>query len=355
VSISKNVYRNVRNKLKFGYEYQGEHQVKNIVEPIRVYKVLTAPEHAGQLVGEPKSSKLPSKKSSITIFTILALIAAVAIWYFYPRAPEIEPASVEKMAYPLPDKPSIAVLPFDNMSGDPEQEYLADGISENITAALSNIRKMFVIARNSTFAYKGKSAKIQQIAEELGVHYVLEGSIQKSEDRVRITAQLIDAITGKHLWAERYDRDLKDLFALQDEITMKIIGALRVKLTEGERTNIAVAGTDNLHAYLKLMQASKQIQRWNKEGNALCRKFAEEAIALDPNYADAYLELSATYLMDMMYGTTESPEQSLKKAEELVQKAISLRGGFASARAFLGRIPLLSFHKRNGIPIAMLY
>jgi adenylate cyclase len=242
------------------------------------------------------------------------------------------------MAFPLPEEPSIAVLPFVNMSGDPNQEYLSDGVTENIITALSNIRNMFVIARNSTFAYKGKAAKIQQVAEELGVRYVLEGSIQKTEDRVRITAQLIDAITGKHLWAERYDSDLKDLFALQDEITMKIITALRVKLTEGERANVGVAGTDNLRAYLKLMQAGKQMRRWNKEGNALARKLSEEAIALDPEYADAYLSLSAAHLMDMMYGTSESPKQSLKKAEELVQKAISLRGGFARARGFLGRI-----------------
>ena len=204
VSISRNVYNNVHNKLKFGYEYQGEHQVKNIAEPLRVYKVLTAPEHAGQLIGEPKTPKLPSKRSSIAIFAVLALVAAIAIWHFYPRTPEIEPASIEKMAYPLPEKPSIAVLPFDNLSGDPEQEYFVDGITNDIITDLSEFKFLFVIASNSTFTYKGKPAKVQEVSEELGVRYVLEGSVQRTGDRMRINAQLIDAMTGKHLrWVSR--------------------------------------------------------------------------------------------------------------------------------------------------------
>jgi adenylate cyclase len=335
ICVSGSAYEQIENKLALGYEYLGEHSVKNITKPVRVYKV---PMELGARK-EKKAGIRQWKKVAVAAAAVIIIGAgAFAIWNFYFRPPPMEPASEERMAFPLPEEPSIAVLPFVNMSGDPNQEYLSDGITENIITALSNIRNMFVIARNSTFAYKGKAAKIQQVAEELGVRYVLEGSIQKTEDRVRITAQLIDAITGKHLWAERYDSDLKDLFALQDEITMKIITALRVKLTEGERANVGVGGTDNLGGYLKLMQADKQMRRWNKEGNALCRKLAEEAIALDPEYADAYLSLSAAHLMDMMYGTSESPKQSLKKAEELVQKAISLRGGFAGARGFLGRI-----------------
>jgi len=151
-----------------------------------------------------------------------------------PPAPKMEVASKEKMAFPLPDMPSIAVLPFVNMSKDPDQEYLCDGMTEAIITALSKIPRMFVIARNSTFTYKGKPVKVKQVSEELGVRYVLEGSIQRSADRIRITAQLIDALTGHHLWAERYDRDLKDIFALQDEITIKILKSIQVKLTEGE-------------------------------------------------------------------------------------------------------------------------
>jgi len=222
VSISQYVYNHAHKKLKFGYEYQGEHQVKNIAEPVEVYKVLTAPEYAGQLIRETKTTKRSLKTNTIAIFAILAVVAGAVIWQFYPRTPDIEPASVEKMAYPLPDKPSIAVLPFDNMSNNPDQEYFADGISENIISALSHIPGMFVIARNSTFTYKGKPVKVQQVSEELGVRYVLEGSVQQSGDQIRVTAQLVDATTGHHLWSERYDRELKDLFDLQDEITLKI-------------------------------------------------------------------------------------------------------------------------------------
>ena len=239
---------------------------------------------------------------------------------------------------PLPDKPSIAVLAFDNLSDDPKQEYFSDGIAENIINALSKVGEIFVIARNSSFTYKGTHVKIQQIGRELGVKYVLEGSVQKRDNRIRITVQLIDAITGRHLWSERYDRKLEDLFALQDEITLKTVTSLRVKLTKGEMER--VAGTDNLNAYLKHIQAVEFMNRWNIEGNALSRKFAEEAINLDPEYADAYLTLGKTHLLDLMYGTTESKERSLKIAEELVEKALSLDPESGKAYGNLGRIYL---------------
>ena len=161
----------------------------------------------------------------------------------------------DKPTLPLPDKPSIAVLPFVNMSDDKSQEYLADGITENIISALSQVPNLFVIARNSTFTYKGKPVKVQQVAEELGVRYVLEGSVQRSGDTLRITAQLIDAITGHHVWSERYDRELKKIFALQDDITMKVITALQVKLTVGDTARLPAKGTENLEAYLKYLQA----------------------------------------------------------------------------------------------------
>jgi TolB-like protein/Flp pilus assembly protein TadD len=242
----------------------------------------------------------------------------------------------DKPPLPLPDKPSIAVLPFDNLSGDPKQEYLADGISENIISALSKISKMFVIARNSTFTYKGKPVKVQQVSRELGVRYVLEGSVQKAGDQLRVTAQLVDATTGNHLWSERYDRELKDIFALQDDITKKIITALQVKLTEGEQARTASKGTNNLDAYLKFLQSMETMRRFNRESNALAKQLAEEAVALDPNYAPAYRALSATYLMDVWLGTSKSPKQSLAKAMELTQKAIDLDDTYAEAYSALG-------------------
>jgi adenylate cyclase len=343
VCISGTAFDHVRNKLSLGYDYLGEQTVKNIALPVRVYKVLMEPEEAGKVIGEKKAKPRKWQKPvSILVAILIVVVAVVVIWrlYLHPTRPPVEVASKEKMAFPLPDKPSIAVLPFVNMSGDKEQEYFSDGITEEIITALSKIPHLFVISRQSTFTYKGKPVKVKQVSEELGVRYVLEGSVRKAGDKLRITAQLIDAITGHHLWAERYDRDLKDIFALQDEITLRIISALQVKLEGVERSDLSVKGTDNLEAYLKLLQSREQAGRFTKEGNILARRYAEEAIALDPKYAGAYLRLSATLIMDLSYGTTESPEQSLRRAEECIQKALVLDDSSGEAHAFLGRIYL---------------
>ena len=218
--------------------------VKNIAKPVGAYRVLLDPRVT--VSGKPMDKKSSGKRRMpilIGAVTLFVLALAIGIWQFYARHPTTEPASLAKMAFPLPEKPSIAVLPLDNMSGDPEQDYIADGISENIISALSKISEMFVIARNSTFTYKGNPVKVQQVGQELGVRYVMEGSAQKIGSRIRITAQLIDATTGHHLWSERYDRDLKDLFAIQDEITLEIIRAMRVQLTEGEQASVTGKGT----------------------------------------------------------------------------------------------------------------
>ena len=196
------------------------------------------------------------------------------------------------MAYALPDKPSIAVLPFVNMSDDPKQEFFSDGITEEIITALSKIPQFFVIARNSTFTYKGKAVKIKQVSEELGVQYVLEGSVRRDGDRVRITAQLIDGLSGKHLWAERYDGDLKDIFALQDEITMKIITELRGKMVLSARFGLPLLEARArriMEAYLKNLQAAEYLSRLTKDEAIQARKLCEEVIALDPEYSQGLL------------------------------------------------------------------
>jgi adenylate cyclase len=222
------------------------------------------------------------------------------------------------------------------MSGDPEQEYFSDGLTEEIISALSGVPKLFVIARNSTFTYKGKPAKAQQVAEELGVRYVLEGSVRKSGDKVRITAQLVDALNGHHLWAKRYDRNISDIFAVQDELTKEIITAMQVKLTQGEQARAAARGTDNLEAYLKCLQAYELVLKHNIESNALAKQLAEEAIALDPGYAWAYYLSGLCHELDVWLGTTESPKQALAKATELLQKAIALDDNLAEAHGLLG-------------------
>jgi len=292
VCVSRNAYDHIKDKLKFGYEYLGDHEVKNIKDPVRVYKVLIDPEDAGKLLGEkPGTAK---KKRLLVVAVVAAIVVTSIIWYFIQSAnkPEIEPASIEKMAYDLPEKPSIAVLPFVNMSGDPEQEYFSDGMTEDLITDLSKISDLFVIGRNSTFTYKGKPIKIRQVAEELGVRYVLEGSVRKVENTVRINAQLIDATTGGHLWSERFDEEMVNIFSLQDRITQKIAEALAVKLIIGEKETSPKRKTDSLEAYINFLKGWQHYRRFAPEEFLKAIPLFEKAIALDPNYWRAYSVLA---------------------------------------------------------------
>lgn len=347
ICISGSAYEQIENKLALGYEYIGEHTVKNIVKPVRVYKVPTGPETLQKVTEERRPASRWQRASLAAVTALLLIVGGLLIWRI--AVPPVQVASVEKMAYPLPDKPSIAVMPFTNLSGDPSQEYISDGLTEEIITALSSVPKLFVIARNSTFTYKSKPVKVQQVAEELGVRYVLEGSVRKAGDKIRITAQLIDALNGHHLWAKQYDRNLKDIFAVQDEITKKIITAMQVKLTAGEEVKAAARGTNNLEAYLKCLQANELINRLNPESNALGRQLAEEAITLDPGYAWAYYTLGRTYTLEAWLGTTKSPKQSIAKAMELFQKAIALDDAFAEAYSRLSFLYSMTRQYDKGI------
>ena len=340
ICISKTAFDQIETKLPLGYEFLGEQEVKNIARPVGAYRVLMDPRVtvAGAKEKKPSIPLWRRKGVLFGVAAVLVVVMGVAVWTFYWRGPRIEPASKEEMAYPLPDKPSIAVLPFDNMSGDTDQEYFSNGLVEEIITALSKVPQLFVIARNSTFSYKGKPVKVSQIAEELGVRYVLEGSVRKEGERVRITAQLIDALTGHHLWAERYDRRLEDIFSLQDEITMKILTALQLKLTEGEIARIGARGTRKLEAYLKVLQARGPFYTITKEGLAQARRLCEEAIEIDPDYAAAYVYLGSTHFMDVVMGSSKSPEQSLKLAFEAIMKAKTLDDSYAAAHSILGFI-----------------
>jgi len=257
--------------------------------------------------------------------------------------PKEEVASREKMAFPLPDVPSIAVLPFVNMGEDPRQEFLCDAITETITTALSKVRHLFVISRQSTFSYKGKPVEVKQVSEELGVRYVLEGSVQKSSDRIRINAQLIDALTGRHIWAELYNRDLKDIFALQDEITMRILTAIRVKLTEGEQASMPgktyekyYKGKQGLDCYLKIMEGFKYADGHNIEDVRVARRLAEEAIAVCPDVPFAYGLMGYVHHLEYYLGSGKSLQDSIEKGIEMAQKAIALNDSDAMAHGLLG-------------------
>jgi len=336
VCISRNAYEHIKNKLKLGYEYIGEHAVKNIKDPVRAYKVLISPEDAGKLIGE--EPKTPTGKwiwPAVVVGTIILTLIGYQV-YQKMSAPEFEPASVTEMAFPLPEKPSIAVLPFDNMSGDPEQEYFSDGITEDIITALSKTNELFVIARNSTFVYKDKPVNVKQVAEELGVRYVLEGNIRKTEDRVRITAQLIDATTGRHLWAENYDRDLKNIFALQDEITLKIVNALEIELTEGEQARMWGKKYKNLDIYLKRMELISLLRKGTKESLTRFGQLAQEVVDMAPESPVGYRGLGLYYWGLAARG--KSPPENMKKAIELVQKALSLDESDAHSHSILGLV-----------------
>jgi TolB-like protein/class 3 adenylate cyclase/Flp pilus assembly protein TadD len=295
ICVSRSAYDQVKDKLTLGYEYFGEHSVKNIAEPVRVYRVLTKPENAGKVIGEKRVEPKRGQRVALAVVFVIVGAIAVTFWNMYFRPPPMEVASVEKMAFPLPDKPSIAVLPFTNISDDPKQEYFSDGITDDLITDLSKISGLFVIARNSSFTYKGKPVKVQQVAEDLGVRYVLEGSVRKAGAQVRINAQLIDATTGHHLWAERYDGNLDDIFVLQDRFTRKIVSALAVKLTAGEEESISHKYTDNVAAYEAYLQGLEHLRSMTREDLAKAVPFFEKAIELDPDFGQAYTQFAGVY------------------------------------------------------------
>jgi adenylate cyclase len=290
-------------------------------------------------VQDPTGNKPAPKRWKRFGFTLISslflLTAAVALWFHaHPTFQQGTTNSEVPVSTETSDEASIAVLPFANIKGDPKEDYLSDGITDEIITALSKTPKMFVIARNSVFTYKGKPVMVQQVSEELGVRYVLEGSVQRSGDRLRIAAQLVDGQTGKHVWSERYDRELKDLFAIQDEITMKIIEGLRVHLTEGDQGRVYSRGTDNLKAYLKALEGGDLAMALrSKDDNALARHMIEQAIALDPEYVNAYVLLAWTHLHDWTYGWTNSLNKSLERGLDIAQKAVAMDDSNPSAHS----------------------
>ncbi len=263
---------------------------------------------------------------------------------------KIEPASMDKMAYPLPDKPSIAVLPFDNMSGDLKQDYLADGVTENIISGLALVPEMLVISRYSMSTYKGKPVKVQQVSEELGVRYVLEGSVQRSGDFVRINAQLIDALTGHHIWTNHYDRDVRDLFNLLDEITKKITVELQVKLTHGDLARLWHK-TDNFEAWGLAVRAWSLLENFSRENVKMAEELSERAVQLDPKYGFAWSLVAYTHFYKAIEGWSSSPAESFKKAESLNQKALELDNTLWCATAMLGSINLGQGHFEEAVTI----
>ena len=264
----------------------------------------------------------------------------VRVWGWSAEEADLARRAADK-TLPLPEKPSIAVLPFTNMSGDPDQEYFADGISEDLITALSRIRWFFVIARNSTFTYKNQAVDVTQVAKDLGVRYVIEGSVRKASTRVRITAQLIDAQTGRHLWAEHYDRELADIFELQDEMTQTIAGAVEPELSAAERERAAHKPPENLDAWETYQRGLSYLWRFGKDDFVEARRALRRAQELDPGFATAYAFESYCHYLDVMLGFAETPEESLEAALTIAKKALALDDRDAVAYFSLGRVYMM--------------
>ncbi|HEY0852261.1 MAG TPA: adenylate/guanylate cyclase domain-containing protein [Bradyrhizobium sp.] len=280
ILMSEKVYSEVEGKLDGGFEDRGEQQLKNIARPVRAYAVCTGADSV--------------------------------------------PAEAQGAVPQLPDKPSIAVLPFDNMSGDPEQEYFADGMVEEIITALSRFKSLFVIARNSSFTFKGKAVDIKAVGRRLGVRYVLEGSVRKAAGKVRITGQLIDAVTGAHMWADRFERDLTDVFALQDEVTIAVVSAIEPKLVQTEIAIAARRGPEDLTAYDYYLRAIPQYYPATREGNAEAIRLAHRALELDPRFASVAALAGVCHMQNILWGYAIDPQYDRKEAIRLSRLALSI-------------------------------
>ncbi len=341
ICVSAKVRHEVGNKLDLDFEDMGTKSVKNIAELVHAYRVRLDGLPGSDIATGAMPLPRPWRRMAALAFLVVAGVAAGLLW-FVPLAPTIQIATPANMAFPLPDKPSIAVLPLDNLSADPAQAYFADAITEDIITTLSKISGLFVIARNSTSVYKGKAVQIQQVAEDLGVRYVLEGSVQYAGDQVRITVQLIDALSGNHLWAERYDRKLEDLFALQDEITHKIALALEVKLTQGEQLRVWRKMSKSVEVWGQLAQGMDLMVHFVEPDNLRARTLFESALAAEPDNAMAQVLIGWTHWMDAQNGWSASAEQSIELAFALAQTAHALDDSVPDIHALLGALSLIT-------------
>ena len=326
VFVSGPAYDQIRNKFPWGYEDRGEQTVKNIPEPVRVYKVLQDAASPG--VRRAWLSHVSRWKVALLAAASGVIVAGVAglLWnaYLRPPAPRGGMAQEKPPALPLPDEPSIAVLPFENLTGDPSQDYLADGLVDDIITSLSTLPRLFVISRSSTFTYKGKPVKMQQVSREMGVRYVLEGSVQRSGDRLRINAQLIDATTDKHVWAERFEKGIGDFFKAKDEIVLDVAATLAGKLTDGDQAALTRRNTSNLEAWQAFQLGENYYERFNPEDNLRAREQYRRAIQRDPKFVGAWVSLGFTYYWERRYTKGEESEEAFRRLEEISEKAMKM-------------------------------
>ena len=328
VCITAALHEALPKHMPFKLESLGEQTLKGFDDPVRVYRVELRSDQSIPAPEQNHQRKAPSKKSNLILATIVMALVVVggAYYWFGARVPQEEPASLERMAYPLPDKPSIAVLPFSNLSDDKQQEYFADGMTEDLITDISKVSGLFVIARNSVFTYKGKAVKVRQVAEELGVRYVMEGSVQREGNQVRINAQLIDATTGGHIWAERYDGSLENVFSMRDGIARKIVTALKIALVGNQEDGIVQAETANTNAYDEYLRGWKRYRLGTPEDLAKAVSHLEQAVKLDPDYVRAHSALAAAYWTIALNGWSRSldlfPIQAREQSRLTLIKAL---------------------------------
>jgi adenylate cyclase len=330
ICVSGRVQEDVKGKLDVAFEDAGEQQLKNIARPVRVYRIRTG-------LGVPTLPVIPRKPRAarsrlrwglVAVALLVLLGGGGRVWQqvSHPFSLSSLSQAFREVQAPalLPDKLSIAVLPFLNMSSDPEQEYFSDGMTEDLITELSRLKGLFVIARNSVFTFKGRAVKTAQVSRELGVRYVIEGSVRKADNRIRVTAQLIDANTDYHMWAQSYDRDLQDVFAVQGEIARKITSALAVKLTNEEEKQMGRPYTSSEVAWEYFMRGAELYRRFTPKDNAHARDLFEKAIDLDPEFARAYANLAATHRQDSTGRWSQDPQSSEDLAYRMAQKALEL-------------------------------
>jgi adenylate cyclase len=339
ICVSESVHSAVGNKLPLDYEFMGEKAVKNIEKPVRAYHArLRDGAELPKLVSHsaPRTSRKALPKIAGALFTLL-VVAGLLVWH-QPWKPGGVSESADSAKLPVPEPLSIAVLPFANMSGIGDQDYFADGITEDVITNLSRFENLFVISRTSSFVYKGKHVKSQEIGRELGVLYLLEGSVQRQGNQLRVTAQLIEAATGKHLWAGRYDSQVEDVFAIQDEITGAISSTLGEKLWQAQARRVARKPTSSFEAYDYRLRALDHLHRLNKDDNLKARELYKQALTMDPEYPSAYIGLGWTYFLDFLAKWVEVGPETLDAALGHAQKAATLAPDSAEAYRLIGRV-----------------
>ena len=332
ICMSRAARDQIRDRMDIALEDMGEVEVKNIVRPVRAFRIGNFGQASEATVAQPVTSgrrrRNPMQLRIAAAIAVLLVVAGGAALWLKPWASDLEAASIDRMAFPLPDKPSIAVLPFADQSAAHDQEYFADGITDDIITDLSKVSGLFVVARGSTSAYRRKPASVRQVSEDLGVRYVLEGSVRRSGTKIRVTAQIIDALKGVYLWSDRYDREINDIFAVQSEITEQVVKAMSVTLKANEHDRIFQKYVANIDAYDTFIRARSVVDAPSRANIGKGQKLFERTIALDPGFAGGYAGLSFNYSVKARFRYGKRPGEDARKALDLAQKAIAIDSKF---------------------------